>query len=182
LLDLTQTTYKSQPRQIWTFVLDLGMAQRWAVIVARFVYQEKIIKQLKAEGFECFFPRIKRTVRHRGKRIHRLEPLLHNYVPFRLEGSWQTVFGMRGVLDVLGPTGGEQIALLRAQCDKDDIMREPEQSSFVKGCKVRVTSGPLQNFIGSFVGMTSDQREVAAIEILGAKRSIRFEAGNLVAA
>jgi transcriptional antiterminator RfaH len=156
---------------------------RWAVAVTHLYQQEKVIEQLIARGFEYFWPRVRRTVRHRGRRIHRLDPLLFNYLPVQLNPDWPVIFDMRGVADVMGPARTSEIDRIKSQCDASDILIPPKfQSQFRPGQKVKPLEGPFVDLTGHFVGLTGDNRETALFTIFGAKRSLRFEIGDLVAA
>jgi transcriptional antiterminator RfaH len=154
----------------------------WACAVTFWHQQEDVIEQLAAKGFEYFFPRIKRTVRHRGKRVHRLDPLLFNYLPIKLAPGWEEIHGMRGVVDMIGPVREVEIQKLRDRCNPDGILVQLTAPRFKPGQPVRPALGPLSDKIGTFVGELRDQREAALFDILGARRSVKFEAGNLVAA
>jgi transcription antitermination factor NusG len=159
------------------------MSARWAVAVTELYKQEKVIEQLIARGLEYFFPQIRRTVRHRGRRIHRLDPLLFNYVPVVLGQGWEAIFDMRGVLDVMGPVHAYEIENIRCRCDASDILiPPPKESQFKPGQKVRPLEGPFADLTGSFIGLINENQETALFTILGAKRSLKFEVGSLVAA
>src|ERR1035437_3262392 len=150
----------------------------WACAVTFWHQQEDVIEQLVAKSFTYFFPRIKRTVRHRGRRVHRLDPLLFNYLPVQLSNgneSQAQVRAMRGVADMIGPVSGVEIDRLKAQCDMDGILVQPVQPRFKAGQSVHPINNPL--LVGNYVGALAGDREAALFSILGAKRSIRFEVG-----
>ena len=154
----------------------------WACVVTFWHQQEDVVEQLVAKGFEYFFPRIKRIVRHRGRRVHRLDPLLFNYVPVVVvdSGAESAIRGMRGVVDVIGPASCAEIMGLKSRCTSDGILIQPVVPRFRAGQAVHPRNNPLM--VGKYVGPLRDDSEAALFNILGAKRSIRFEIGNLVAA
>ena len=162
------------------------MEGRWAVVVTQLYQQEKVIEQFIARGFEYFWPRVRRTVRHRGRRVHRLDPLLFNYLPVLLSDGWPVIFDMRGVVDVMGPARTREIEKLRSRCDSSDILIEPREAKakFKPGQAVRIghVDGPLADVVGTYVGISRDDEEIALFNILGARRSLKFEIGDLVAA
>ena len=88
---------------------------------------------------------------------------------------------MRGVTDVIGPVCEVEIDRLKSQCDADGIMVIPKIPKFQKGQKVRPKDGALVDLVGEFVDIRRE-REVALFNILGAKRTIEFKEGDLVAA
>jgi len=156
----------------------------WACAVTFWHQQEDVIEQLLKAQLEYFFPRIKRTVRHRGRRVHRLDPLLFNYLPIKLSNgneSEATIRAMRGVADMIGPVRAEEISRLKSQCDADGILVQPKIQRFRSGQPVRPLTGPLSDKVGTYVG-EAGEREAALFSILGARRSIKFEVGDLVAA
>lgn len=159
------------------------MEGRWAVVVTELYKQERVIEQFMARGFEYFFPQVRRVVRHRGRRVHRLDPLLFNYVPVLLSDGWEIIFDMRGVADVMGPARTSEIDRIKSMCDSSDILVEPKYKSHLKaGQKVKPVDGTFSGLVGTYVGLTNDGRESALFSLLGAKRSMKFAIGDLVAA
>ena len=156
----------------------------WACAVTFWHQQEDVIEQLIKAQLDYFFPRVKRTVRHRGRRVHRLDPLLFNYLPVELShpDAESDVRGMRGVADMIGPVCELEINNLKSCCDAAGVLVQPKQSRFKPGQAVRPLAGPLSDKIGTFVGELRDGREAALFDILGARRSIKFANGDLVAA
>lgn len=154
----------------------------WAVAVTHLYQQERVVEQFIAKAFDYFFPHVRRTVRHRGRRIHKLEPLLMNYVPVCIVDGWEQIYDMRGVADLLGPAREEEILRIKSQCDSDDILIQPRQSRFKPGTLVKPSSGILCDAVGTFVGTSGDDRDIALFSILGAKRTVKFKEGDLVAA
>lgn len=153
----------------------------WACAVTFWHQQEDVIEQLIAKNLQYFFPRIRRTIRQRGKRYTRLDPLLFNYIPVCLKGTddESLVLNMRGVTDLIGPACEVEIGRLKAQCDADGVMIAPRAARFKPGQAVSPKSNSL------LVGEFRDERrgrEVALFNILGAKRPVEFEIGDLVAA
>lgn len=151
----------------------------WACAVTFWHQQEDVIEQLIKAQLEYFFPRIKRTVRHRGRRVHRLDPLLFNYLPVCLshQDAESNILNMRGVADMIGPVREQEIQKLKAQCDADGVMVKPRALRFTPGQQVYPQNNPL--LVGAYVGEVSE-REVVLFDILGAKRSLKFAVGELV--
>lgn len=157
----------------------------WSCAVTFWHQQEDVIEQLIKASFEYFFPQVRQTVRHRGRRVHRLHPLLYNYLPVAIElgaDAESDVRAMRGVADVIGPIRTDEVLRLKSRCDAAGVLVQPRAPRFRPGQAVRPSKGPLVDMVGSFVGELRDEREAALFDILGAKRSIKFEAGDLVAA
>jgi transcription antitermination factor NusG len=160
---------------------------KWAVAVAAPQQVEKVVEQLPAHQIPYFFPRVKTTVRHRGKRVARFRPLLFNYIPICLVPGWQAIFSFRGthsargVLDVIGPLRGEEVDRLRAQCSLDGIYIVEKAQRFKHGQAVRMTTGPFASITGVFESGTDDRAKVL-IHSFGRMVSLGFELGNLVAA
>lgn len=158
----------------------------WACAVTFWHQQEDVIEQLLKAQLRYFFPRIRRTVRHRGRRVHRLDPLLYNYLPVQLshQDAESEVRAMRGIMPgpggMIGPVCEAELDRLRMQCDADGILVQPKLPRFKAGQAVAPLKNPL--LVGSYVGFVGEDQEAALFSILGAKRSIKFAVGDLVAA
>ncbi len=154
----------------------------WAVAIAQPQQLDKVVEQIAAYPFQYFFPRIKRTIRRRGRRVHLLDPLLFNYLPVFLSDGWEVIFDMRGVRDVIGPVNTEELLKLKAKCDADGFYFLPHQHRFKVGQAVTPTEGPFEHLVGTYEKRLANEREVALFDLLGGKRPVDFDAGNLVAA
>jgi transcription antitermination factor NusG len=161
----------------------LPLEGTWAVAITELYQQEKVIEQFIARGFDYFFPRVRRAVRHKGRRIQRLDPLLYNYLPVVLSDGWGVIFDMRGVVDIIGPANSGQIEALKRRCDASDILiPEPMKPTYKPGQAVKPIDGLLAGHTGRYIGLSNDDRDIVLFTILGARRSIKFELGALVAA
>lgn len=154
---------------------------RWMIVIAELYQLEKVIGQIAVAGFEYFFPRVRKTVRHRGKRISREFPLLYNYLPVKLCGdaNESKVINMRGVAQLIGPACPVEIDRIKSRCGADGVMITPKEEKFKRGQLVQTKQGALIGLVGEFAGARHD-KDIALFNILGAKRPVEFKEGELV--
>ena len=159
----------------------------WAVAKITPQSERKATESLTRHGLTYFFPRIKRTVRHRGKRVHHLDALFPGYLFLLLQEAWHEVFDMRGISGLI--MAGENPAILRDEviteikstCDRDGVYVPPVKPRFRVGDAVRVGAGPLAGSVGLYAG-SAKEREAALFDLFGRKTRVEFKEGDLVAA
>ncbi|MBV8444095.1 MAG: hypothetical protein JO312_26650 [Hyphomicrobiales bacterium] len=144
------------------------------------------LTRLEAGGFESFAPKM--LTPKTTASPARVVPLFVGYVFVHvLDGLWQPIRRTIGVVGVL--TTGDlpsrcpdaEIIALKARADDHGIIRLPSPKRFAPGAKVRVTTGPLAGFDGLYVGMSSQEREIVLLTMLGAQRRVTVPAGSLAA-
>ena len=159
----------------------------WAVAKITPQQERKATDELTKAKLGYFFPQIKRTVRHRGKRVHRLDPLFPSYLFILLQDAWHEVFNMRGITGLImsgeNPATVPDIAIqeIKSRCDRDGIYIPPAIPKFKAGQTVKATQGPLAGNVGLFVDSFKG-REAALFDLLGRKTKVEFKEGDLVAA
>jgi transcriptional antiterminator RfaH len=147
--------------------------------VARTVAHREVFAahHLKAAGFQTFAPRI-----HIDPR--RSAPLFLGYLFVRIFEQWRAVDRTIGILGLI--RFGEQparcpdaeIALLRRRLGDDGIVHLPRLRL---GSRVRVLSGPFVGFLGLYAGMTTHQRELVLVNLLGRQTRVELAPGQLAA-
>lgn len=157
----------------------------WAVAITH-VNSEKIaVANATRQGFACYLPEMKSRSKG-GKRRDVIVPLFSRYVFVQIVDAWHSLLGTKGVAGLImagnSPSlvGDDVIEEIQSRCDKDGFFVPAPR--LIKGEQVVAKYGAMAGVIGIYDGMTSNQREVALMEILGSKRRVEFERGNLVAA
>jgi transcriptional antiterminator RfaH len=134
-------------------------------------------------GFEVFLPLVQ-TKRSSA-------PLFAGYFFCRIVDRWRAINSTLGVLclvrtgDCPARCPDHEIASLKAMIDGRGYVRLPEsRGSPVKrkiamGAKVKVTAGPFGGMSGLYAGMTTRERELVLLNVLGGQRPVAI-AANLV--
>jgi transcriptional antiterminator RfaH len=152
----------------------------WAVAVTSPQGELRAAKGLRDDGFEFFFPRIKRRVRHRGKRVARLDPLFPNYIFVLLAHAW---FEMNEIINRISNTthihcliqNDEKVSTIphttiqeiKSRCDADGVFTPPPKPKFVAGEGVRIASGQFYGFSGLVEEVLKNERAVVSLRTLG---------------
>jgi transcription antitermination factor NusG len=154
----------------------------WGVARVQGQRESFAAEQLKARGFETFLPKIEtsRTV----------EPLFKGYVFLLIVGGhWlaaNTTFGVISLIkagDCPSRVPDAEIAAIRARVDGRGIIilpPEPPKRVYKRGDRVKVVAFG-STFSAIHSGMTSKQREIVLMQVLGSVREIAV-ARHLVSA
>ena len=125
-------------------------------------------------GLETYLPRIK----HRG----RIQPLFPSYVFVHIADQWYQVRWCAGVTRII--MAGETPATVPETFMTQ--LRKQERGGFIKlplpfktGQRVRVSRGTFQGRIGIYAGMSSKQRELVLLELMGQSVQVELPAGKL---
>jgi transcription antitermination factor NusG len=131
-------------------------------------------------GFEVFAPKVREGVGLKW----RFSPLFRGYLFVRVVDRWRIVERTLGVLkfvkfgDAPARCPDAEIAALIKRSDADGIIRLPPEAPphvrrvFSAGETVTITSGAFRGFRGLHTGMTTRDREVILLDVLGGKRPI----------
>lgn len=152
---------------------------RWYVIHTQPRAEGRAISNLERQGYHIFCPRTRKTVRHAHKATHIFAPLFPNYLFVRLDVSrdhWRTLNGTRGVIRLI--TQGETpqpvpagiVEALQARMSTDGAMNWVP--SLKIGQAVRISDGPLVNFVGTFEHLDTAGRVRVLLDLLGRSVSV----------
>jgi transcription antitermination factor NusG len=138
-------------------------------------------------GFETFTPKIRTRVGGRW----RTNPLFGCYFFARVVDQWRVLERTIGVLSVVKSAGvparcpDEEIATLIARSDPDGVIRlssrlTPQalvRRTFEPCAEVAITDGPFRGFAALHTGMSTRDREMVPIDLLGRKTTVGVPAG-----
>lgn len=142
---------------------------------------------LVRQGFECFMPLRKETVRHARKLSTVLRPVFPGYIfiKFDLDNrNWKKINSTHGVNRLISfqerfpaqmPAG--LIEGFKARCDDQHILIP--KSDLEKGDKVRLISGPLSDFIGQVEALVSGERVRLLFEFMEQYKIVEVSSGDL---
>jgi transcriptional antiterminator RfaH len=135
-------------------------------------------------GFEVFLPLVQ------TKRAS--QPLFSSYFFCRIVDRWRSINSTFGVLclvrvgDCPARCPDREIDSLKAMIDSHGCIKLPEapvspvRRTIAIGSKVKITSGPFGGWVGLYAGMTTRERELVLLNVLGATRPVAV-AAHLVA-
>lgn len=141
---------------------------------------------LQEQGFDVYFPRFRERRFYRGHKQFVESYLFGRYFFVLFIPCWYLIRSTIGVDAVF--TQDDRPALLhdavvdeiKSREDRDGVITI--RKGFRRGQRVRVKQGPLAGMLGTFDRMTSRDREVAFISMLGQLTRIEFAAGSLAIA
>jgi hypothetical protein len=144
---------------------------------------------LSLTGYETFMPRTRQRVGLRWRTL----PLFAGYFFARIvDGRWRAIERSLGVHSVVkfseaspAKCPDAEIAKLIARSDADGVVRLPTPRSqrlprrSLPGARVVITGGALRGFEAIHTGMTSNERELVLLNVLGAPRQVEIASGLL---
>jgi transcriptional antiterminator RfaH len=155
---------------------------RWYAVHTRPAAEARAAENLDRQGYVTYLPRHRRWVRHARRRALALRPLFPRYLFVgidRASMSWRPV---RSTIGVAGIVCGGDEPLAGAQDVVDALRRRERDGAFdeiaparrlAAGDDVRLSEGPLADFVGRLACAGADQRVVILFEFLG--RIVRAE-------
>jgi len=141
---------------------------------------------LEDRGFETYFPRFRERRFFRGHKQMVERDLFGRYFFVLFVPVWyliRTTCGVDAVFvqdDRPALLHDAVIGEIKAREDRDGVITI--RRGFRQGQRVRVKQGPLSGLIGTFDRMTTRDREVAFVSILGQLTRVEFAAGSLAIA
>jgi len=144
---------------------------------------------LDRQGFEVFFPRRLRTVRHARRLQHRLVGYFPGYLFVRLNAAtdpWRSVNGTFGVRNLVmcgdrpARAPDALIDFLRDHAGADGFIKSLQD--FAPGDRVKVLSGPFADVIGTLERVEGAGRVRILMELIGGRAPVVTETANLVLA
>ena len=142
---------------------------------------------LARQGFECFMPMRKVTIRHSRKLDTALRPIFPGYIfiKFGLEnGNWRKINSTLGVNRLISFHEGRPAQIpealmegFMARCD-DQHMLKPI-SDWKTGDNARLISGPFADFIGQVEELVSGDRVRLLFKFMEQYKSVEVSSADL---
>ena len=153
----------------------------WIVVHTHAHAETKAEHHLRRQGYEVYLPRYRKTRRHARRLETVIRPLFPGYlfVGFEADATcWrpiQSTIGVRHLIragdkPVLAP--GWIVDGLRRREDEHGLVEV--RSSFVKGERVRIESGPLCDQLGVFECADDNDRVIVLLDLLGRQVRVRL--------
>ena len=171
-------------------VHDDYVKRQWYVAATQPNKERFAIENLQRQGFNTFYPRMKRA-RHRKNRIESVvEGLFPGYVFVNFDRDrdrWQAINGTFGVRTLVGVRGSEPAPVpqraMRALLDRcpDELWCE-DSAGLAQGDRVELIDGPFAGGIAEFEAMLPGDRVCVLLAWLGTQRSVVMPASYIMAA
>ncbi len=155
--------------------------KRWFAVYTK-PRQEEIAEQnLCRQGFDCYWPRIRREQIRRGKRVQLIEAMFPRYLFVRFHPGQDNISSIRytkGVSRLVG-FGGEparvpdEIIRILQESSTDpsglyiELLPEPKQGEMVS-----VVDGALAGLQGIFVEKCGEERVIILLNIIGEQNRV----------
>lgn len=143
-------------------------------------------RNLERQGIRSFMPLETRTVPRGGRFVDKPYPVFSGYLFVRLDktaGQWRAVGSTYGISRLVS-FGQEPATVpeclidgLIDRCDNDGFL--VPNSDFSAGDGVKVTDGPLIDFLGVIEKVSPDRRAFVLMEIMGQTTKVEVDAGSL---
>jgi transcriptional antiterminator RfaH len=159
----------------------------WAVARTAPNRERLAYENVALRGYEIFVPRIRTRVGGQWKTAS----LFPCYLFVRVVDRWRAIERAPGVLALIkfGETPArcpdEEVGQLIGRADRDGVIRlGPRPPSlprhdFPPGATVAIADGPFRGLSAVYAGMTTSEREVILLSVLGAPRRVEISAGLL---
>ncbi|WP_448664974.1 transcription termination/antitermination protein NusG [Sphingomonas sp. CJ20] len=148
---------------------------KWYVVNTRVNSERMARRNLDQQGYSCFLPVYRKTVRHARKVTEVLAPLFPSYlfVEFDPEWTrWRPINGTAGVRGIVSGSDGRPSAvpmsvmrMLQSQCRGELV--EWRSSGLEVGQKIVMTSGPFTDFLGEVQRLDGPGRVRLLLEAMG---------------
>jgi transcriptional antiterminator RfaH len=155
---------------------------RWYAVHTQPAAEAKAAANLDRQGYVTYLPRHRRWVRHARRREVALRPLFPRYLFVGIDRSrmsWRPVRSTIGVAGIV--CGGDEPTAVAPEVI--DALRQRERDGgfdeltparrLAPGDPVRLSEGPLADFVGRLAAAGANERVVILFEFLG--RTVRAE-------
>jgi|SRR5271165_3027956 len=169
--------------------LELWGGERWYVVQTLHHREKLAHSHLGAQGFRCFFPRFRKTVRHARKLREVVASVFPGYIFVIFDAErdrWHCVNGTLGVARLL--TAIKQPVPVPAGV-VEDLIGAIDGSGLVvlggslsPGQAVRIAAGPFAGGLGILERLDAQGRVRVLLNIMGGQVPLTIDRANLTAA
>ncbi len=163
----------------------------WYVAYTQVQGEALAVRHLERQGFKAFAPVYRKLRRHARRRELVRAPLFPRYVFVALDLSadrWRSVNGTRGVCHLIcngerpTPLARGVVEAIQAAADVEGYASLASLALFDRGAKVRVIDGNFTGQTAVYDRMTSDERVVLLLDMLGRPVEVKLPAHAIEAA
>lgn len=164
--------------------------KRWYVIYTHASCEEKVLVNLKHQGFEAYLPRYRKTRRHARKVETVLRPMFPRYLFVALDlerDQWRSINGTFGAVAIF--CRGEKPVAVPQGIVESIIAREDERGAvdltppgLKRGDKVRIINGAFSDNTALIDEISDDQRVILLLDLMGRKVRVTVPTESLAIA
>jgi len=160
----------------------------WYAVHTKPNCEQQVAFHLHKQGFEFYFPRYEKKVRHARQEKTVLRPLFPRYMFVYIDpekGGWSHVNGTFGVVGLVSfgqtpqPVSDDVIDLFRKNENANGVI-ELRQNQFNVGDRVRITSGPLVECEGILQEVKDQDRVMLLLDFMGRRVRVKASLDHMV--
>jgi transcriptional antiterminator RfaH len=157
-------------------------AMTWCVVHTRPLKENVAKAHLLQQGYQVYFPKLKKTCRHARRIEEKLVPLFPRYIFVGLQlaiSKWRSINGTRGVSSLLmcddlhpAEVPFHIIEQLQSQEEEKEVVAASSLMTFVKGDKVRILEGAFQDQLAVYHSMSDSHRIQLLLNFMGREMKV----------
>lgn len=160
---------------------------QWYVIRTKPRQEQLAYENLQRQGYQCFYPKLKKMQRKRGVKQWCVEALFPGYLFISLDMGTTNAGPIRSTRGVYGlvafglqvkPVSDGVISAIRFQANEDHIVVNTSVE-LEMGHKVRIHGGPLEGMDAIFQEKSGRDRAILLLNILGTERMVEVPVADL---
>lgn len=161
-------------------IQDICSLKQWFAVHTK-PSQEKIAEEnLKRQGFEVYYPRIKQERRYRGRWTSVVGPLFPRYLFVNMEQGRdnfvpiQSTFGVSSLVRFGGVPKTVSNVLIEVIREREDQLQGMHimHRDWESGMEVEVVDGPFSGLRGIFMAKGAEDRVIILMRLLGRENKV----------
>ena len=164
--------------------------KQWFVVYTKPSQETLAEENLKRQGYEVYYPRIKHECRRRGRWTSSIDPLFPRYLFVKLEQGKDNFVPIRSTYGVanLVRFGCKPIAVPNSVIN---IIKEREnytqgvhiiQRRWKPGMEIEIAEGPFAGLKGIFLAQNAKERVIILLQMLGRENKVKVTRDFIVPA
>lgn len=168
--------------------LTPGPVAHWFAVRSKPRQEARAEENLRRQGFEVYFPRIRERRLRAGRWVSQVEPLFPGYLFVRVVPGASNVSPIRSTLGVRGLVAfghslkavpDAVIEFLHSREDLESGYLVAEGPAFDKGDRVSILNGPFTGLTAVFEMKTPGDRAMLLVSLLGRENRLVFDLDQL---
>lgn len=164
----------------------LGRYEGWAVVNTQPRREQLAQENLERQGFEAYYPRVSKRIRHARRAMVVERPLFAGYLFARVDlGHWRPVLSTLGVRSLV--RSGDGLSLLDDDFIRSLKARERDglvcgaDSSFRIGQQVRMEGGAFDGLVATIINLSEKERITVLMTLLSRSVKVHVATRDVVA-
>lgn len=166
------------------------LPKQWFVVHTKPLQETLAEENLRRQGYEVYYPRIKEECRRRGRWTSIIGPLFPRYLFVNLEQGQdnfapiRSTFGVRDLVRFGGIPKAVSHALIMAIKEREDQAQGMHimHRDWIPGMEVEIAEGPFAGLKGIFMAESAEKRVIILLHLLGRDNRVTVAQGIVVPA